>query len=91
MTNSRFSKGTRHSGCFACECCGRLTRHAGQASSHLCPQCDEWTQIENGLMNDGYAEGQERADAEAAVARLKKSAASKGGDAERLGLTVAPV
>lgn len=89
MANNRFAKGMHNSGCFECECCGRMTRHAGQASSHLCPQCDEWTQIENGLMNDGYEEGKERSDAEAEVLRLKQSAASKGGDAYRLGLTEA--
>ena len=57
-------------GTFNCGECGRRTRHTNSGNDHLCPQCDERTMIENGLMNDAY----EGADLKIAKARVKKLA-----------------
>lgn len=74
------------SGCFACGICGRMTRRTTkQGNSTLCPQCDQWTMIENGL-NDGGYEEDKVAEAEAQILRLKEMAARLGGDRESLGL-----
>jgi predicted ATP-dependent serine protease len=77
----------QRSGCFQCGACGRNTRRtAKQGNSALCPQCDEWAMIENGISDGNYNDDAEIAEAEASVLRLKEKAASLGGDRERLGL-----
>jgi hypothetical protein len=75
------------SGCFSCAICARATRRTSkQGNSTLCPQCDQWTMIENGLNDGGYEEEGEVAEAEATILRLKEMAARLGGDRENLGL-----
>lgn len=76
---NRFAKGQRNGGCFPCNICGRNTREAGQAMHGLCPQCDEWTQIENGLADDLYETAEEIAAAEARVDELQAEAVKRGG------------
>lgn len=74
------------SGCFECANCLRQTRQtAKQQNRDLCPQCDEFSMIENGISDGGY-EGDELAKAEAEILRLKNEAAKRGGNRERLGL-----
>lgn len=81
MANNRFSRRGTVGGVFECRVCGRRTRHAGQAMNGLCPQCDEWTQIENGILDGGYkGEAPEELErAEAAIEKLKAEARKKGG------------
>lgn len=68
-----FRKGT-----FECGECGRRTRHTNSGNSHLCPQCDERTMIENGI-NDGGYEGDDLVAAEAEIERLAAEAVRLGG------------
>lgn len=87
-TKNRFRRRGTVGGVFECAVCSRRTRHVDQAMNHLCPQCDEWTQIENGI-NDGNYEGEapeELERAEALIRKLKEEAAKKGGDRAALGL-----
>lgn len=78
----------KRSGCFECSCCGRQTRRtAKQQNRDMCPHCDEWSMIENGI-SDNDLEGDELAHAEAVILKLKEKAASLGGSRERLDLPV---
>jgi hypothetical protein len=88
MAHNRFSRRGTVGGVFECGICSRRTRHAGQAMNGLCPQCDEWTQIENGI-SDGSYNGEppeELARAEGHIRTLKEAAAKKGGNRASLGL-----
>lgn len=69
---------------FPCRQCGRRTRSVDQASPDLCSECDEWTAIENGINDGAYPAAGDLAAAEARIAKLKRQAIKKGGDAERL-------
>lgn len=63
---------------YACETCGRRTRHTGVQSlgSRLCPQCFELAGIENELA-DGYAAlDDRRAQIDTLVAEIR----AKGGN-----------
>lgn len=80
-------QGGRRGSTFACGICQRLTRAtAAQGNSHLCPQCDEWAMVDNGLSDGLYETPEEVAKAEAQILNLKRAALAKGGSAERLGL-----
>lgn len=88
MANNRFSVRGRVGGVFECNICARRTRHAGQGMDNLCPQCDEWTAMENGI-NDGNYEGEPPEELQRALDRiqaLKEEAAKKGGSRVALGL-----
>ena len=74
------------SGCFECMSCGRQTRRTTkQQNGDLCPHCDQWSMIENGISDGGY-EGADLAKAESDIRALKEKAAKLGGSRERLGL-----
>lgn len=76
----------KRSGCFACGLCQRLTRRtAKQQNNDLCPQCDQWTMIVNGI-NDGGYDGDDLTAAEAEILALQQAAAKLGGNRELLGL-----
>jgi predicted ATP-dependent serine protease len=81
MANNRFSRRGTQGGVFECRICTRKTRNAGQAMSGLCPECDEWTQIENGISDGSYSgePPEELQRAEDHIAALKAKAAKKGG------------
>jgi predicted ATP-dependent serine protease len=74
MTERHFRK---DSTTFNCGSCGRLTRDTTGTNQRLCPQCDAWTMIENGIDDD--LSGPELAGAEARIAKLKAEAVKKGG------------
>jgi hypothetical protein len=80
-----FQSSFRSTPVFACGICMRNTRRTSQGNRDLCPQCDEFSMIENGI-SDNSLEGDELAHAEAEILKLKKAALAKGGNAERLGL-----
>ncbi|HDR9280174.1 TPA: hypothetical protein QDB45_001696 [Burkholderia vietnamiensis] len=88
MSKSTFQRRGTIGGVFECGECGRRTRHTDQGMDHLCPQCDERTACENGIMDGNYAglPPEDLARAWAAVLKLKREAWKKGGDAARLGL-----
>lgn len=71
---------SQKSAVFHCNCCKRRTRYVNQAMPGLCPQCDEWTQIENSIGDGAYRDdpaGLRKA--EEHIARLKAEAVAKGG------------
>jgi len=72
---------------FECGACRRRTRRTNQGNSYLCPQCDEWSMQENGILDGHYSNDPKGlAHTEAVILRLKEEAAKKGGSRERLGL-----
>jgi predicted ATP-dependent serine protease len=81
MANNRFSRRGTKGGVFKCNICTRGTRNAGQAMSGICPECDEWTQIENSIADGSYngRPPEELKRAEESIARLKAKAIAKGG------------
>lgn len=88
MGKSTFQRRGMIGGVFACGICGRRTRHTTQGMSHLCPQCDIWTAMENSIADGDYkGMPEELARAEATILRLKREAMKRGGDAASLGLT----
>lgn len=79
--NNRFNTGHGVSGVFNCGNCGRRTRHSGQASESMCRQCDEYTAIENGIVNGGFGDSpEEQAEAEARIEKLMSEVRAKGGN-----------
>lgn len=72
---------------FPCNSCGRRTRNVAQAAPGLCPECDEWLQIANGISDGAYPDPEDLAAAEALIDRLKRQALKKGGDAGKLGIS----
>lgn len=50
---SRFQRG---SGCYACSCCGKMTRSTGRGDNEhcgLCVDCYDLAGIENGISDNG--------------------------------------
>lgn len=71
------------SGCFACGCCGRLTRRTSKGNSTLCPHCDDWTMAENAISDYGDdMTPEELAGQEAFIAAKKQEAVNLGGKLE---------
>lgn len=87
MAKSTFQSRGMIGGVFTCGICGRRTRHTDQGMSHLCPQCDEHTAIENSLPDYVGFPPEALAQAHAAILKLKREAMKKGGDSRSLGLT----
>lgn len=75
MAVSKFRQGST---VFHCRSCNRLTRDTAGTNQQLCPECDTWTMIENGIMDEDLT-GDELADAEARIAKLKAEAVKRGG------------
>lgn len=89
MAKSTFQRRGMIGGVFTCGICGRRTRHTNQGMSHLCPQCDRWTALENSVVDLDYkGMPEEQARAEAAILQLKREAMKRGGDARSLGLSL---
>lgn len=78
--HNRFKRRGMQSSVFTCNVCTRRTRCTGQAMPGLCPQCDEWTQIENSIADGAYRDDPAGLKvAEEHIARLKAEATKKGG------------
>ncbi|HIH2744651.1 TPA: hypothetical protein ACYLN4_000309 [Burkholderia lata] len=89
MAKSTFQSRGMIGGVFTCGICGRRTRHTDQGMSHLCPQCDRWTALENSVVDLDYkGMPEELARAEATILQLKREAMKRGGDARSLGLSL---
>jgi hypothetical protein len=77
MRTNKFTKG---SGCYKCECCGRLTRDDGNGDSvhvRLCSECYEYAGLENELA-DGNSPDLER------MEELRVAVLYRGGNADGL-------
>jgi hypothetical protein len=90
MSTSSFQQRGQRSGVFECGQCGRRTRHVEQGMNTLCPECDTWTAIENGMVDAPNMDAEEVAFMERQLRIWKHKALKKGGDAVRLGLTMPP-
>lgn len=79
--NNRFKRrGATQGPVFRCKVCARRTRCTDQDMPGLCSQCDEWTQIENSIVEGAYRDDPTGMKvAEEHIARLKAEAVAKGG------------
>lgn len=89
MSKARFERNFRRQSVFKCRICLRGTRDTGDNGGvELCPQCNEWSMWENGILDGCYDNNPEGlAKCEAGILKLKEEAAKLGGDRNLLGLS----
>ena len=80
MARNTFKKSYFGTPVYACRICTRNTRDTNDNGSvELCPECFEWSSLENGLSDDNLYGTPEGDKMEAQIAELKQAAVDKGG------------